>query len=474
MNRLSDSSAPVTFAIATFQRRKRVRVIASACLLGLMVSVPLLYLLQDKAAGARAVSAALHDGQNKIAKANEPRFAKESRYSSQAGESQNNLLRPLEAHTLRGLKALILDPEYGEFAARLLNQRDTDGGLAAELIEELESKLAEKLAAMDDSLTSAISNNDLSLFEKLSSSVFFNDYVINQAEQWRWLTDSARLNFAASSTALSSAEIDKNVEAELRALYSIREISGLDLHSARIAELETEVTKLRKELLQAEFAQLMADAKYDELISRAGVLSPDMAKDTHIRDFIAQAEMSRMRQRRDELFAEVSNEASADNWRAVPGLLKEVPVNLRDQEFQNVQAAAATIIELEDALLELSRKPERLADENVHRYAQNLVVRARDYEGLSPKLANSAAKIVDGIEVASVAVPLLIESDGRAKILIPGLGYVEPTREKSLWLQKKRYTFIVRCDGEPDIRNEIDLRSASATSPRAVRLTCGA
>ena len=327
---------------------------------------------------------------------------------------------------------------------------------------------------MDGSLKLAVANNDLPLFEKLSSSRFFNDYVVNQAQQWRWVTDSARSDFAVASKAQSSAEIEKNIEAELRALYSIRAISGLDLNSERIAELEVEVTKLEQELLQAEFAQLMAAGKYDELISRAGVLSPDMAKDTHIRDFIAQAEMSLMKQRRDEIFAEVSTQASADNWRAVPGLLNAVPVNLRDQEFQNVQVAAAAIIELEDALLELSRKPDRLADENVQRYAQNLIARAREFGGLSPKLDNSVARIVDGIEVASVAVPLLIESDGRAKILIPGLGYVEPTREKSLWLQKKRYTFIVRCAGEPDIRSEIDLRRASTTSPRAVRLTCGA
>ena len=473
MNRLSDSSATVTLAIATSQRRKRVQATAGACLLGLTVTVLLLYALQDKDASARAVSSAFHDGQNGVTKTSAPSVRKESPLSSQVAESQKTLL-PLAAHTLRGLQALTLDPEYGEIAARLLNQINAEGGLSAELIEELESKLAAKLVAMDGSLNLAIANNDLPLFEKLSSSRFFNDYVVNQAEQWRWFTDSARLDFAAASKALSAAKIEKNIEAELRALYLIRAITGQNLHSARTAELEVEVTKLRQELLQAEFAQLMADGKYDELISRAGVLSPDMAKDTHIRDFIAQAEMSRMRQRRDELFAEVSNQASADNWRAVPGLLNEVPVNLRDQEFQNVQAAAATIIELEDALLELSRKPERLADENVQRYAQNLVVRARDYEGLSPKLATSAAKIVDGIEVASVAVPLLIESDGRAKILIPGLGYIEPTREKSLWLQKKRYTFIVRCAGDPDIRNEIDLRRASATSPRAVRLTCGA
>lgn len=473
MNRLSDSSAPVALAIATSQRRKRVQVVAGACLLGLTVTAPFLYVLKDRDVSASGVSSVLHDGQTGIAKINAPILAKESPLSSQVAESQKTLL-PLEAHALRGLKALTLDPEYGEIAARLLNQINAEGGLPAELIEELENKLTEKLAAMDGSLKLAVANNDLPLFEKLSSSRFFNDYAVNQAQQWRWVTDSARSDFAVASKALSSAEIEKNIEAELRALYSIRAISGLDLNSERIAELEVEVTKLEQELLQAEFAQLMAAGKYDELISRAGVLSPDMAKDTHIRDFIAQAEMSLMKQRRDEIFAEVSTQASADNWRAVPGLLSAVPVNLRDQEFQNVQVAAAAIIELEDALLELSRKPDRLADENVQRYAQNLIARAREFGGLSPKLDNSVARIVDGIEVASVAVPLLIESDGRAKILIPGLGYVEPTREKSLWLQKKRYTFIVRCAGEPDIRSEIDLRSASTTSPRAVRLTCGA
>ena len=102
MNRLSDSSAPVALAIATSQRRKRVQVVAGACLLGLTVTAPFLCVLKDRDVSASGVSSVLHDGQTGIAKINAPILAKESPLSSQVAESQKTLL-PLEAHTLRGL-----------------------------------------------------------------------------------------------------------------------------------------------------------------------------------------------------------------------------------------------------------------------------------------------------------------------------------------------------------------------------------
>ena len=468
MNRLSDNNAQVALTIATLQHRKRVYWIVGISLLGLTMVMPLFYLAKFNESTLKVVS---DDQINEYLEGPSDKN-QEPVLGSVSVQGQEMQMPQLATETLRGLEALTVDPQYGEFARRLLFQLDANGRISNESLEKLDVVLAEKLASMASSLRLAVKNNDLPRLEVLMDTKFFKDYAVEQLSSWSWLIESTRYDYITASMDLTSAEVNNDAEAELDALYAIRSVTGQNIHAARIGKLETEVEEFQRANLQSEFADLMAAGKYDQLLQRAGTLRPKMADDPVIQGMVLQAQMAAASQFRDEIFTAANVEAQADNWRAIPDLLSRVPLNMHGQEFQNLQNRATEIVRLQEALVDLLLEPSRLVDENVQRYAKNQLANAAAYEEFSPALSRMIGELVSEIEVADITVQLLIESDNRATILIPGLGYVEPTVKKSLWLSKKRYNLIVRCAGKTDVHNEIDLRSALATEPSAIRLAC--
>ena len=469
MNRLSDNSAQVALAIATLQHRKKVYWIVGISLLGLTMVMPLFYLAKFNESTLKVVS---DDQINEYLEGPSDKN-QEPVLGSVSVQGQEMQMPQLATETLRGLEALTVDPQYGEFARRLIFQLDTNGRISNESLEKLDVVLAEKLASMDSSLRLAVKNNDLPLLEVLMDAKFFKDYAAERLSSWSWLIESTRYDYITASMDLTSAEVSNDAEAELDALYAIRSITGQNIHAARIGKLETEVEEFQRANLQSEFAGLMAAGKYGQLLQRAGTLRSKMADDPVIKGMVLQAQMAKAKQFRDEIFSAANAEAKADNWRAIPDLLSRVPLNMHGQEFQNLQNRSTKIVRLQEALVDLLLEPGRLVDGNVQKYAKKQLANAAAYEEFSPALSRMIGELESEIEVADIAVQLLIESDNRATILIPGLGYVEPTVKKSLWLSKKRYNFIVRCAGKTDVHNEIDLRGALATEPSAIRLACG-
>ena len=97
---------------------------------------------------------------------------------------------------------------------------------------------------------------------------------------------------------------------------------------------------------------------------------------------------------------------------------------------------------------------------------------AQDFTPLSTSLDQLASQVIGLIEQASETVRVEIESDNKAKILIPRLGYIEPTAQKTLTLKKAKYKFIVRCEGAEDAFRYLDLRTASLNPLVKIRLIC--
>ena len=91
---------------------------------------------------------------------------------------------------------------------------------------------------------------------------------------------------------------------------------------------------------------------------------------------------------------------------------------------------------------------------------------------LSSSLTSMIEDLSKHLSDAATTITVNITSDSRATILIPRLGFIEPTSKKVLNLQRSKYKFIVRCEGVADVIETLDLTSRPINEPIDIRLAC--
>ena len=379
--------------------------------------------------------------------------------------------RTLNNSQLAGLAALDGDVEFGELAAEIVTLVSASLEVPSKKIEELDSALQQKVQQINSTLLDALTTHNEALIRKVTDSPFFQNYAVDYVPAWSWtlspkITAIQRLQFQQLPPELLMTGKPSCAHC------IIRSVTGFDVHQKEIEFLEGQ-TRARKSNVKTQFLELMTAGQYEQVIFKARDEAQLVAEDPFLQDLVRQAGMALSKTVRDDLYETARRDAADDDWDAVLATLSNFPEQLRDSQIEDLERTANEIVRSQSDLTQLISRPQRLSDPNVEKYANRQLEIASKYASESARLSGSIDQLQNLLQVAALEVEVKIKSDKLATILIPGLGYVEPTLEKTLSLRQAEYKFIVRCAGMEDDFHYLDLTGAPLDRPVTLRLTCG-
>lgn len=381
--------------------------------------------------------------------------------------------RTLNNSQLAGIAALDGDVEFAELAAEIVTLVSASLEVPSKKIEELDSALQQKVQQINSTLLDALTTHNEALIRKVTDSPFFQNYAVDYVPAWSWTLSPKMNSYSKAAISAITARATDDGEAELRALYEIRSITGFDVHQKEIEFLESQTAKARKSNVKTQFLELMTAGQYEQVIFKSRDEAQLVAEDPFLQDLVRQAGMALSKTVRDDLYETARRDAADDDWDAVLATLSNFPEQLRDSQIEDLERTANEIVRSQSDLTQLISRPQRLSDPNVEKYANRQLEIASKYASESARLSGSIDQLRKLLQVAALEVQVKIKSDNIATILIPGLGYVEPTLEKTLSLRQAEYKFIVRCAGMEDDFHYLDLTGAALDRPVTLRLTCG-
>ncbi len=137
-----------------------------------------------------------------------------------------------------------------------------------------------------------------------------------------------------------------------------------------------------------------------------------------------------------------------DDWDTAGKMFTKVlETNSENKNAIDGRHLAKGIIEVKTRMRDLFNAPERLSDPQVAQYANELLEESAEYFDFSDSLHSLAKKLELAIVERNRPAQILIKSDGKARIEVRGIGYIEPSLEKTIELLPGNYAFYAHCKG---------------------------
>ena len=461
------ASSNVSLSIAALQNRKRTQMLLGVALLGVLVFTAgglFLYapetsrdqvVQQQSSKPDQTPTQSSHDFQhllNELATV-EPQLAIDPKL--------DELLELLEGDTV-----------YGELVREIRHDLANNRMAPSEKIDSLKMVVKEKVRSIDKALSQAMQANNAVLIERLSVSNFFVRHAIDQLPKWAWVATTALGEYKLAISTLVSAEASGDQRSVLSELESIRKLTGYAGHDGRISALRRQFEDQYEERVKLTILSHMESGDYDLALQTAKKHAPLVSKNASLKDLVTQASAAKERALRDDAVANAAEFARRDEWASAVQAAKSIPAELRAADIDEIIETGEKILSAQKTLSSLTSRPERLTDSNVKQYARKQITAASALMHLSPTLTRAVTNLSTLLEEASGTLSVTILSDDRATILIPGLGYIEPTSKKVLDLQYAKYKFIIRCDNKRDTFEYLDLRETPSGESPTIRLMC--
>tara|TARA_B100000674_G_scaffold497622_2_gene532125 strand:- start:4866 stop:6332 length:1467 start_codon:yes stop_codon:yes gene_type:complete len=161
-----------------------------------------------------------------------------------------------------------------------------------------------------------------------------------------------------------------------------------------------------------------------------------------------------------------------DDWES--GLLyfnNAQRLNSTDEEIIEGINLSKKIIESTKQLTILREDPIRLTDPEVESFARTILVESSEIRDKSKRLSAIYEDVRILIDTTLRPRSLLIESDGKTRIEIKGVGFIEPTLERTIDLKPGYYLLYGSCVGHKTKITELEIPLRGSIEPK--RITCG-
>lgn len=296
----------------------------------------------------------------------------------------------------------------------------------------------------------------------------------------------APTNESARSGLARAASLDK-VLALIKEAAGYEELENLDAAEKRYSEalaLDAEapgaaeaIARIRQTRLDIRFRQVMSeglnafdakqDAKAKSAFEQAVKLKPSAAD--------ARAALAQVNNRIlvNEISGHLSEAAKlerAEKWTAAASAYRKA-VSL-DPELDGAAASAKRAdarAKLDQQLELVLNKPERLADDEVHREALAVLARARAENDPGPRLSNQIARLTQTIKLARKPVNMTLVSDSATDVTVYKIGRLGRFDRHPLAIIPGRYIVVGKRDGFRDVRVEFEVRAGEPGAEVTVR-----
>lgn len=125
---------------------------------------------------------------------------------------------------------------------------------------------------------------------------------------------------------------------------------------------------------------------------------------------------------------------------------------------------------LDETLVALLAKPERLADKDVRAEAERVLNAANAIAAAGPRLEGQRSRLERAVKLATTPIAVELRSDNLTQVTVYRVGKLGSFSAKQLSLLPGRYTAIGSRDGYRDVRVEIKLKHGTQTP--AIMIQC--
>ena len=255
--------------------------------------------------------------------------------------------------------------------------------------------------------------------------------------------------FRAARQDLAVAEAENNIEKQIQALQNLISINP------NLSQEKADLARLQGEVRQAEFARLMAVAlvAYDsgntdsalQALNEADKTVPNSAAVSELRQQISTENMAKSQAK---LLRQIQMTQQLDDWQTTALLaqkgVQQYPNNVSLQETLTL---SNTVIETQNTLQKILAAPERLADENIRRYAKAQLQNAESLLALSATLAQQSQTLNAVLAEQTAPITITVRSDNRSSLSVQGVGKMGQVTQRTLNLAPGTYVFIAQRQG---------------------------
>ena len=165
--------------------------------------------------------------------------------------------------------------------------------------------------------------------------------------------------------------------------------------------------------------------------------------------------------------------AAKDDWQeALYCFNKALEFIPTDKESLEGKRLATEILRNKEVLRGFKEKPLRLTDSNVSQYANGILKESSLAQTHSPSLARLRLEVIAIMEDVLRPREVVINSDGKTRIEVKGVGFVEPTTEKTIQLRPGDYIIHAACPGHKTNLTQLEIPASGPI--KAQRIVCGA
>jgi hypothetical protein len=140
--------------------------------------------------------------------------------------------------------------------------------------------------------------------------------------------------------------------------------------------------------------------------------------------------------------------AALDDWVVAKEHFSSALEILPEQQLAKDEFERAnSILRYKDKLSSIARSPLRLKSQEVLDYANQLMTDSKQFSEFSESLVNLQVEVEALIRQKMLPRSVWMDSDGKAKIRVKGVGYIMPTKGRYVDLVPGNYIFFAECKG---------------------------
>lgn len=294
------------------------------------------------------------------------------------------------------------------------------------------------------------------------------------AEVSSWVTKKADiLQYFDLFQLANRLRAESSLEAELDALSRIDALGYSDsIISERMSILKDAIAEKQFALhIQAthDFISSNDFVAAKKEITKASKLFPSRSQMVELTERV---DLELKKIRANQLVRLGFKKASLDDWDVAKehfsSALEILPLHqLAKDGFER----ANSILLYKDKLSSIARSPLRLKSQEVLDYANQLMSDSKQFSVFSVSLANLQVEVEALIRQKMLPRSVWIDSDGKAKIRVKGVGYIMPTKGRYVDLVPGNYLFFAECKGR---KTEIyNVQIPIEGDVPAIRVLCG-
>ena len=266
---------------------------------------------------------------------------------------------------------------------------------------------------------------------------------------------------------------ESNLEAELNALSRIDALGYSDsIINGRMFFLKDAIAEKQFALqIQAtlDFISSNDFVAAKKEITKASKLFPSRSQ---VVELTERVDLALKKIRANQLVQLGFKKAALDDWdvakKHFSSALEILPLHqLAKDGFER----ANSILRYKDKLSSIARSPLRLKSQEVLDYANQLMTDSKRFSEFSESLVNLQVEVEALIRQKMLPRSVWMDSDGKAKIRVKGVGYIMPTKGRYVDLVPGNYLFFAECKGrKTEIYNvQIPIEGDVPT----IRVLCG-